>query len=260
MKENGTNITDLISRVTDASGTIVAELRTGDAPSPSGGPSHTVNGFAAMVNGGSSQQTLSSATAFTQIIVAAPGTTDYYELTVPAGTTTPIILRAAEGLPTIDLPVRYAVGNASGIGSYTNQTIKIIHVGTGDIQVSVSWSDTSDVDLHVIDPSGEEVFYGHTEAASGGKLDLDSNAACHRDTSNGFKSNENIVWAPGKAIPGLYTVKLAYWSSCNVPAATEYVITVAHKGSTPQIFTGSFTGPGIGGGAGTGNLITTFTY
>jgi hypothetical protein len=259
LKENGFKIENVISSVTDASGTINAVLQTGHAPTPNGGPHNTLAGFPAMVNGGSSQQTLSSNAAFNRVVVAVPGAENYYELTLPAGNSAPIILRASNNLPSMNVGVNYAVGNGP-LGPYTSQTIKIIHVGTGDVQVSVAWSDSSDVDLHVIDPALEEIYYGHKSSASGGTLDLDSNAACSRDAQGQHKSNENIVWPVGHAPHGTFTVKLAYWSACNVSAPTEYVVTVAVKGQTPQIFTGNFTGPGTGGGAGSGNLITTFTY
>jgi len=261
VKENGLVIQRIIAGVTDASGTVHASLVRGDAPNPNGGPTNTATGFAAMVTGGSSQQTITGSAAFTKIIVAMPGAQNYYELNVPSGTTTPIILRAAENLSSMNMGVSYAVGDANVIGKYTAATVKIINVGNGDVQVSVSWSDTSDVDLHVVDPTGEEIYFGHLTSASGGKLDLDSNAACTQDDAQfPHKNNENIVWPVGHGPHGLYTVRLAYWSACNLPGPTQYVVTVATKGGGAQVFTGQFTPPGTGGGAGSGTLITTFTF
>ena len=261
LKDTGLHIERVIAGVTDASGTIHATLVQGDAPNPNGGPTNTATGFAAMVTGGSSQQTLTGSGAFTRIVVAMPGARNYYQLTVPSGTVTPIILRAAENLSSMNLGVSYAVGDANVIGKYTAQTVKIINVGNGDVQVSVSWSDTSDVDLHVVDPALEEIYFGHLTSASGGKLDLDSNAACTQDDPQfPHKSNENIVWPIGQAPHGTFTVRLAYWSACNITAGTDYVVTVATKGGGAQVFTGHFSPPGTGGGAGSGTLITTFTF
>ena len=261
LKDTGLQIQRIIAGVTDASGTIHASLVQGDAPNPNGGPTNTATGFAAMVTGGSSQQTLTGSGAFTRIVVAMPGARNYYELTVPTGTTTPIILRAAQNLSSMNVGVSYAVGDANVVGKYTAQTVKIINVGNGDVQVSVSWSDTSDVDLHVVDPALEEIYFGHLTSASGGKLDLDSNAACTQDEpSFPHKSNENIVWPTGQAPHGTFTVRLEYWSGCNISAPTDYVVTVATKGGGAQVFTGQFTGPGTRGSAGAGTLITTFTF
>ena len=117
--------------------------------------------------------------------------------------------------------------------------------------MSVSWTGASDVDLHVIDPSGEEVYFGNLHSASGGTLDLDSNAACNIDNKN----NENIVWPVGGAPSGEYTVIVDYWSDCGV-ARSDYVVTVQVEGQEAQVFSGSFVGP-----AGMPSVeIATFTY
>jgi uncharacterized protein YfaP (DUF2135 family) len=125
-------------------------------------------------------------------------------------------------------------------------------VGTGDIQVSVSWDEDSDVDLHVIDPMGDEVFFASKVVPSGGTLDLDSNSGCDLDNVR----NENITW--GTAPPGMYTVLVEYSDSCDAEA-TSYVVTVHRKGHDAETFTGQLTGTGDLGGAGNGVLVTTFT-
>jgi hypothetical protein len=249
-----------VSAVTDGSGTIAATLHQGHPPTPNGGPTTTVSGFAAAVTGGSAQSTVTGSAAFTRVVVALSGYDGYYELTLPSGASASLIIRPAATLPNMSLPLQYAVGDASTIGAYSTQNLRVIQVGTGDVQVSVSWSDSSDVDLHVVDPNGDEIYYGAHTSPSGGNLDLDSNAACHRNSDNTFKSNENTVWPLGGGAHGTYTVRLDYWSACGVTAPTEYVVTVATAGSTPQVFTGSFTGTGDAGGAGSGTLITTFPF
>lgn len=260
LKPSGFQIEEYITSITNDAGTISATLRKGNAPGVTGSISNTVAGFAAMVTGGSSQQTVTGDAAFTRVVIAVPGINNYYEITLPSSTTAPLILRAGATLPNMNLPVRYAVGDAGTIGAYSSQNVRIISVGTGDVQVSVSWSDSSDVDLHVVDPNGAEIYYGQKTSPSGGTLDLDSNAACSRNSDNTFKSNENVVWPVGAGAAGTYTVRLDYWSSCGVSAPTQYVVTVATAGGTPQVFTGQFTGAGDGGGAGSGVLITTFAF
>jgi hypothetical protein len=260
LKPSPFTVDQYITSVTDGSGTVQAVLHNGPAPSPNGGPSTSVSGFAAMVTGGSSQQTVTGSAAFSRVIVMISGMDNYYELTLPSGASAPVIIRAATTIGDVNLPISYAVGDAGTLGSYSSQNVRIIQVGTGDVQVSVSWSDSSDVDLHVVDPSGEEIYYGHKTSASGGNLDLDSNAACSRNSDNTFKSNENIVWPTGGGATGTYTVRLDYWSGCGMSVPTDYVVTVATAGGTPQVFTGSFTGAGDHGGSGSGILITTFTF
>jgi uncharacterized protein YfaP (DUF2135 family) len=126
-------------------------------------------------------------------------------------------------------------------------------VGTGDVQISVTWNSAADVDLHVVEPNGNEIYYGSSRSSTGGELDLDSNASCGSDGPRA----ENIRWPTGRAPTGTYTVRVDYWSNCGA-GSTDYVVRVIN-GSTSQTFTGTFTGPGDGGAAGAGRAITTFT-
>ena len=44
-----------------------------------------------------------------------------------------------------------------------------------DLRVVLAWdADNTDVDLHVIDPNGEEVFYGHNLSYQGGTISHDA--------------------------------------------------------------------------------------
>lgn len=247
----GANIEDFISGVSDGSGTVHAVLVEGQAPATAGGPSASVTGVAVMINGGSSQQTVGAGSGFTRVIVAVLGLNNYYELTLPGSTASQgLLISANPNANPGNLMFSYAVADAQGVGAYAQQQVRFLQVGTGDIQISASWTDSADVDLHVIDPNGEHVYFGHRDAASGGTLDLDANAACGRNTFTdgsppAFVSNENIVWGTGEAIPGTYKVFLDYWSDCGV-AKTDWVVTVQRVGAGPQIFTGSFVGPSSG--------------
>lgn len=252
------NLQDFISSVTDASGSIQATLVEDDAPQPGGGPTATVNGIGVMINGGSSQQSITGSASFTRVIVAVTGMKNYYQLDLPAGVSAQdILLGGATSAVARTMTVNYAVGDAGTIGAYATQSVRFLRVGTGDIQISVAWDDTSDVDLHVIDPSGEEISFSHRTSASGGKLDLDGNAACSRNNVGNtatFVSNENVVWPSGMAPTGDYRVILDYWSACGNPS-TDYVVTVQRTGANPQIFTGTFVGT-----AAPSDTVTTFTY
>lgn len=255
----GGSIGDIIANVTDASGAVTAVFVEGDRPDAGAGPTATVSGISVMLNGGSAQQVVAGSAAYTRVIVSIEGMTDYYELTLPAGVSSEgLLMTATESAPPYTWTFAYAVGDPAAVGAYASQTVQFITAATGDIQVSVSWSDTSDVDLHVIDPNGAEVYFSNPDVASGGHLDIDSNAGCtdDRDATHpaGFhKNNENIVWPVGQAIPGDYTVILDYYSHCGT-SPTDWVVTVQRTGASAQIFTGSF--------AGSPNpvTVTTFTY
>ncbi|MDR2020340.1 MAG: VWA domain-containing protein [Treponema sp.] len=72
---------------------------------------------------------------------------------------------------------------------------------SGDVRVSLLWNNRNDLDIHVISPWGEEIFYGHSKDAAGGFLDVDMNV--RGETT---KPVENVFWAQGKALQGRYRV------------------------------------------------------
>jgi hypothetical protein len=250
------SIEQYLSKVALAGGSVTASLVRGNPPAASSGPSVNATAPAQVINGGSSQISLTSASQFSVIIIAVDGRTDYYQLTLPAGVTTAdLVMTLAQQIPTTTFTLTVAAGSsASTIGPYASQLVGLVTVGTGDVQVSVSWNSAADVDLHVVDPSGEEIYYGNPTATSGGELDLDSNAACGTDGPR----NENITWPTGTAPSGTYTVRLDYWANCSA-ASTNYIVTVHVTGHATQTYTGTFTGSGDGGGLGDGIQITTFT-
>lgn len=249
-------IEQYLAKVALAGGTVTATLVRGNPPSPASGPTVAATVPPQAINGGSSEVGLTSTDQFSVIVIAVDGQTDYYQLTLPsAATTANLVITLAQTIPTTSFTLSLAAGtSATTIGAYASQLMALVTVGTGDVQVSVSWNSAADVDLHVVDPSGEEIYYAHTTAASGGELDLDSNAACGTDQPR----NENVTWATGTAPSGTYIVRLDYWSNCSA-ASTNYVVTVHVTGKATETFTGTFTGTGDGGGAGDGTQITTFT-
>lgn len=144
-----------------------------------------------------------------------------------------------------------AVDRHRAVGRSSFHLFDVVEVGVGgDVHVSLSWDVNSDVDLHIIDPNGDEIYWNNRSTTSGGVLDLDSNAACVID---GVR-NENVTWPEGSASPGLYTVRVNYWSSCGVPA-TNYVVSINHGGQVSR-FSGRLTGRGQQSGP--GELVTTF--
>ena len=70
-----------------------------------------------------------------------------------------------------------------------------------DIRASLLWNNRNDLDLHVIAPSGEEIFYNHKQSACGGWLDVDMNVQ-----GESLKPVENVRWTKGSAPKGRYKV------------------------------------------------------
>jgi hypothetical protein len=183
------------------------------------------------------------------------GVDGYWEITLPSAVTAEeIVLTLAQSLPEGTFNVDFALGVLAGLGNYGTEFVQVLIVGTGVVQVSVSWNTEADVDLYVVEPLGFEIYYGEDQSPNGGFLDLDSNAACSSDDVR----NENITY-PNTAPAGTYTVKVNLWDDCDAPA-TDYVVTVRRRDQAPLTFTGTLNAPGVGGGAGAGIQVTQFTY
>jgi len=79
----------------------------------------------------------------------------------------------------------------------------------GTIAISLMWDHSqelkNDLDLHVMTPSKEKIYYRHKMSRCGGKLDVDR----QQDAS---KPVENIVWAQD-APKGTYTVRVHNYSA-----------------------------------------------
>ncbi|MDR1170752.1 MAG: S8 family serine peptidase [Prevotellaceae bacterium] len=80
-------------------------------------------------------------------------------------------------------------------------------VSTGDVQVLLNWNNYNDLDLAVIDPEGNSVWYRNKRSPSGGFLEIDMNVS-PRDSRTPI---ENIFWQPGTAPNGVYEVYLWHY-------------------------------------------------
>ena len=212
------------------------QFRSDAAPAGNaGGPAATITVLGSAVPGGSAQVQVSAPNAFQRIIVALAESEGYYEITLDeAVTAATLALGLDESVSVDELLTRVAVAAGSGsLGAYDDATVEVVNVGTGDVQVSISWDSNADVDLHVIDPSDEEIYFGN-DVGENGELDLDSNAACRGDNVR----NENITF-PAPAPRGTYSFYVDLWSACDTEA-TNWVVTVRRKGHATQTFTGSF--------------------
>jgi uncharacterized protein YfaP (DUF2135 family) len=229
----------VLTSVATADGAASASYHAGTAPASGAPAAPSASGTASVVTGGSASLTLASESAFERVIVGVNGLDGYYELTLPSGANTAgLVLGVASSAAEAELQLRVAVETDDAVSAYALQPLEIHHVGSGDVQISVSWSGASDVDLRVTDPSGELIYFDNPTSESGGTLDLDSNASCTIDGVN----SENVVWPTGHAPHGDYKVTLVYHDDCGV-ARSDYVVTVAIAGQEPQAFTGAFVGP-----------------
>jgi len=120
-------------------------------------------------------------------------------------------------------------------------------LGTGDLQVTLTWNtgipeppdgakaDSVDLDLHVIEPSGFEVYFADPVGPT---------ATLDRDNVWGF-GPENIFVAPGMAAAGTYDVYVDQWYCNTFPTtATIRVTSFANTAQqTVKTYTYTWTAP-----------------
>lgn len=109
---------------------------------------------------------------------------------------------------------------------YIQSTQGILENGYGDIQINLTWDQICDVDLHVTDPNGEEIYYAHDRSGSGGWLDVDN--------THGY-GPENVFWNRGEAPGGEYLIEVNYYAG---QPRTNYIVTVI-MGTSVQVYKGN---------------------
>ena len=243
----------------------------GTAPSVAGGNTHIVTGGSAKVAIEFYNQPYTS--EISGLIVGLENHSGYYQLPLYGSTGLEEVLMVLrtfleEETPPLVLPIRFALRDVRGrVSPYTGHMMTVQAVGGGDVQVSVSFDQDVDIDLHVLEPDtsaqapdgycapagGCELYYGDKSCPSGGQLDLDSNAACGIDGIN----NENIFWPEGQAPVGNYTVRVAFWSDC-CNCGSNYTVTIQYCGFV-EVYEGYFLpNTDTGGGEGAGITVAEF--
>jgi tetratricopeptide (TPR) repeat protein len=85
---------------------------------------------------------------------------------------------------------------------YSSSAVDLELDDSKDLKVILNWnSNYTDVDLHVIEPSGEEIYYGHRNSKSGGELSP--------DITEGFGPE---VYRLESASKGTYRILVKYFS------------------------------------------------
>ncbi len=158
------------------------------------------------------------------VLLAVDGYPGYFMRTLPADASTAAVTvtfpqdvfeqLGAERDDTIQLRLAL-IGRWDRFKGWLAHVVSGTHVGSGDVQVGASWNTATDVDLHVVDPSGNETYYGNSPSATGGTLDLDSNPGCNIDNVNA----ENIYWPAGTSPSGEYRAFVRMYDSCEVGEA-----------------------------------------
>ena len=106
------------------------------------------------------------------------------------------------------------------------------------MKINLKWNTYDDLDLHVFDPDGFEIYYGkkqHQCQEVLGQLDIDANAG----SSHTRTPQENIFWEDGKNAPvGHYRVSVVYFSKKDTFNSVPFTVTVYPGKGETKVFTG----------------------
>jgi hypothetical protein len=130
------------------------------------------------------------------------------------------------------------VSRDSGTGineDILDQQLINAQAGKGEITVSMLWSTNDDLDLHIITPSGAEIYYSN-ESADGGTLDVDRQASEYELVASPI---ENIFFAA--PTEGSYKVFIVNYKDRTEGGASSYLVRVTVGGQS-QTFSGSLDG------------------
>ena len=123
------------------------------------------------------------------------------------------------------------------------RSIRGVAVKVGDPQFTLIWDTDADLDLHVIEPGGKEIYWEEPKGKKGGELDVDN--------TKGF-GPENIYWLVESDGPGSAKVKgpgpsgdyqwfVVYWGGFGgIAKPTHWKVRIKHGGKVVTVVHGKF--------------------
>jgi len=112
-----------------------------------------------------------------------------------------------------------------------------VNAKSGNITISLLWDSPDDVDLHVLTPSGFEIYYA-SKVGGGGELDVDIIPGSTYSDLYGAHV-ENIYFEDPYS--GYYEIWIVNYSERTVNSATDYIVRVIIDGVS-KVFTGTING------------------
>ena len=104
----------------------------------------------------------------------------------------------------------------------------------GDVEITLEWETSDDLDLHCIGPRRDEIYFDNRRGRSGGYLDSDMNV---RGGVNGVKAIEHIYWPHGEAAKGDYKVFVVFFKRFSSISPVPFTVKVKTVGNTVPIDT-----------------------
>lgn len=143
-----------------------------------------------------------------------------------SGTYTIIATRYGKEIGGTEGQFQLTLGGLTGDAS---QELTALDLPAGDIQVTLLWGTTADLQLLVRDPVGGVVFDDVPLSNSGGVLQEAGNVNCVPAASGAPVSY--TYWPPGRMRPGTYEVEVWYQNTCvELPPAVEFTLVIEVRG------------------------------
>jgi hypothetical protein len=137
-------------------------------------------------------------------------------------------------------------GNGDGFGlarfGSGGENIRGVEVKVGDPQFTLIWDTDADLDLHVVEPGGKEIYWEDPKGASGlgGELDVDNTKGFGPENIYWLRPDESGKEIPGPGPSGAYKWFVVYWGGFGgVPKLTHWKVRIKHDGKV-ELVTGRF--------------------
>lgn len=121
----------------------------------------------------------------------------------------------------------------------TEFPLKYVEAGTGSLQVGLTFNNAKDIDLYVVEPNKNIIYFGNrrpylfnannypdSDYDRKMGLDHDSNAGCHIDNLN----NENVYFQGNCIQKGTYEVWINMYSNCVSSISTSWAVVTTYNG------------------------------
>jgi hypothetical protein len=131
-------------------------------------------------------------------------------------------------------------GDGFGLAQFGEggEVIRGVAVKVGDPQFTLIWDSDADLDLHVIEPGGKEIYWEEPKGKQGGELDVDNTKGL---------GPENIYWlvesegpgskkVKGPGPPGVYQWFVVYWGGFGgIAKPTHWKVRIKHDGKVTVV-------------------------
>lgn len=208
------------------------QRNSGQPPAPTGQGAPVVNSQSTNVlgsNGSTAPLNFTYANVYNNLggcYVQVAGANGYFNIPYSSNSGNNGNLSLPIGIPTNvdqgEFCLDFCVYDINGrVSNIIRTCVTVIRLGTGALQISLTWGNSSDHDIHVLAPDGCEIYYGNSYCG---------NATLDRDDVDGF-GPENIFWE-NNAPNGQYKVEVEDFEG--ISDGTDFFININAPGVSRQ--------------------------